>query len=70
MLAHVLSDFQITFTKGNLNNHIGVPLTIFSTNQNDDYVIVEIGANGLNEIGPLVKNYKLSSSNKHWLCSY
>ena len=40
MLAHVLSDFQITFTKGNLNNHIGVPLTIFSTNQNDDYVIV------------------------------
>ena len=58
MLAHVLSDFQITFTKGNLNNHIGVPLTIFSTNQNDDYVIVEIGANGLNEIGPLAKIIK------------
>ena len=38
MLAHVLSGYKITYTRGNLNNHIGVPLTIFSSNQDDDYV--------------------------------
>ena len=58
MLAHVLSGYKITYTRGNLNNHIGVPLTIFSSNQDDDYVIVEIGANGLNEIEPLSKIVK------------
>ena len=58
MLAYVLSDYKITYTQGNLNNHIGVPLTLLSSNQDDDYVIVEIGANGLNEIEPLSKIVK------------
>jgi len=55
MLAHVLSDYKITFTKGNLNNHIGVPLTLLSINQDEDFVIVEIGSNNPGEIEPLAK---------------
>ena len=55
MLAHVLSDYKITYTKGNLNNHIGVPLTLLSMNQDEDFVIVEIGSNNIGEIEPLSK---------------
>ena len=55
MIAHILSDCKICFTQGNLNNHIGVPLTLLSMKQNEDYVIVEIGSNNLGEIEPLAK---------------
>ena len=55
MLAHILSDYRVTFTNGNLNNHIGVPLTLLSINQNEDFVIVEIGSNKPGEIEPLAK---------------
>ena len=53
MVAHILSDHKICYTKGNLNNHIGVPLTLLSMKQNEDFVIIEIGANNLGEISPL-----------------
>ena len=53
MVAHILSDYKISYTKGNLNNHIGVPLTLLSINQNEDFVIVEVGSNNLGEIEPL-----------------
>ena len=52
MIAHVLSDHKICYTKGNLNNHIGVPLTLLSMSQDEEYVIIEIGANNLGEISP------------------
>ena len=55
MVAHILSDYKISYTKGNLNNHIGVPLTLLSINQDEDYVIVEVGSNNLGEIEPLAK---------------
>ena len=55
MVAHILSDFKVRYTKGNLNNHIGVPLTLLSIKQDDEYVVVEIGANNLGEIGPLAE---------------
>ena len=55
MVAHILSDYKISYTKGNLNNHIGVPLTLLSINQDEDFVIVEIGSNNLGEIEPLAK---------------
>jgi UDP-N-acetylmuramoyl-tripeptide--D-alanyl-D-alanine ligase len=58
MIAHILSDYKITYTKGNLNNHIGVPLTLLSINQDEDYVIVEIGSNNLGEIEPLARIVK------------
>jgi UDP-N-acetylmuramoyl-tripeptide--D-alanyl-D-alanine ligase len=37
-------------TDGNLNNHIGVPLTLLSFNENTDIGIVEMGANHQKEI--------------------
>ena len=37
-------------TVGNLNNHIGVPLTLLSFNKNTQIGIVEMGANHLQEI--------------------
>ncbi len=39
-----------TATKGNLNNHIGVPLTLLSMNSETEIGIVEMGANHLKEI--------------------
>lgn len=42
--------FEVYATKGNLNNHIGVPLTILSTPKNAEYLILEMGANHPGEI--------------------
>ena len=53
MLAHVLSDFQITFTKGNLNNHIGLPLSILSIDKTYDLAVLEFGASKLGDITEL-----------------
>ena len=39
----------------NYNNHIGVPLTIFNLNQDDEIAIIEMGMNHLNEIKYLSK---------------
>ncbi|OYX26380.1 MAG: UDP-N-acetylmuramoyl-tripeptide--D-alanyl-D-alanine ligase [Flavobacteriales bacterium 32-35-8] len=41
---------KTTATVGNLNNHIGVPLTLLSMNKNTEIGIVEMGANHLKEI--------------------
>ena len=37
-------------SKKNYNNHIGVPLTMFDLNKDDEIAIVEMGMNHLNEI--------------------
>lgn len=37
-------------TKGNLNNHIGVPLTLLDINKNTEIAIIEMGANHQKEI--------------------
>lgn len=51
LIYRVMSSHYDTFcTLGNLNNHIGVPLTILSTPENIDYLIVEMGANAQGEI--------------------
>ncbi|MDO4228408.1 MAG: UDP-N-acetylmuramoyl-tripeptide--D-alanyl-D-alanine ligase [Capnocytophaga sp.] len=51
LIKAVLSEaFNVTATKGNLNNHIGVPLTLLSIKPETDIAIVEMGANHLNEI--------------------
>jgi UDP-N-acetylmuramoyl-tripeptide--D-alanyl-D-alanine ligase len=42
--------FNTTATKGNLNNHIGVPLTLLSMNSTTEIGIVEMGANHRQEI--------------------
>ena len=40
-------------TKGNLNNHIGVPLTLLSAPADTEFMIVEMGANHQGEIDSL-----------------
>ncbi|WP_370477818.1 UDP-N-acetylmuramoyl-tripeptide--D-alanyl-D-alanine ligase [Tamlana flava] len=42
--------YQTTATIGNLNNHIGVPLTLLSMTNKTEIGIVEMGANHLKEI--------------------
>jgi UDP-N-acetylmuramoyl-tripeptide--D-alanyl-D-alanine ligase len=42
--------FNTTATVGNLNNHIGVPLTLLSMNKTTEIGIVEMGANHQKEI--------------------
>jgi len=37
-------------TKGNLNNHIGVPLTLFNLGREHKYAVIEMGANHPGEI--------------------
>jgi len=54
LLTSVLgSKYQITATKGNLNNHIGVPLTLLSVEEDTEYSIVEMGANNPYDIEEL-----------------
>lgn len=45
--------FKTFATKGNLNNHIGVPLTLLSIDSSIELAIVEMGANHLGEIALL-----------------
>jgi UDP-N-acetylmuramoyl-tripeptide--D-alanyl-D-alanine ligase len=51
LIHSVLSErFNITATFGNLNNHIGVPLTLLKINKNTEIALIEMGANHLKEI--------------------
>jgi UDP-N-acetylmuramoyl-tripeptide--D-alanyl-D-alanine ligase len=51
LIAAVLSKkYNTIYTKGNLNNHIGVPLTILSAPLDTEMLVIEMGANHLNEI--------------------
>ncbi|MCF8001257.1 MAG: UDP-N-acetylmuramoyl-tripeptide--D-alanyl-D-alanine ligase [Halanaerobiales bacterium] len=42
--------FKVKKSKGNLNNHIGVPLTLFRLEGNEDIFIVEMGMSNFGEI--------------------
>jgi len=51
LLRESLSSFgKVQATQGNLNNHIGVPLTLLSIEDDTDFAIVEMGANHPGEI--------------------
>jgi UDP-N-acetylmuramoyl-tripeptide--D-alanyl-D-alanine ligase len=50
--------FRIHSNPGNLNNHIGVPLTILMTDHENQYLIAEVAANHMGEIDFLARMLK------------
>lgn len=55
LVSAVLSQkYKVEYTKGNLNNHIGVPLTLLSISKDVEIAVVEMGANHPGEIKTLV----------------
>ncbi|SFE64498.1 UDP-N-acetylmuramoyl-tripeptide--D-alanyl-D-alanine ligase [Thermophagus xiamenensis] len=54
LIAAVLKKkYNVWYTQGNLNNHIGVPLTILSMPPQTQVAIIEMGANHIGEIAGL-----------------
>jgi len=54
LIAAILSTKKkVHFTKGNLNNHIGVPLTILSAPDDTEIMVIEMGASHIGEIRSL-----------------
>lgn len=51
--AVLSSHYPCHFTKGNLNNHIGVPLTLLAMPANCEVAVLELGANRPGEIAEL-----------------
>ena len=51
LVSRVLSQkFNTLYTQGNLNNHIGVPLTLLSVKSHHEIAVIEMGANHQKEI--------------------
>jgi UDP-N-acetylmuramoyl-tripeptide--D-alanyl-D-alanine ligase len=56
LIASVLrTRFRTKATEGNLNNHIGVPLTLIQLDEDDEFGVVEMGMNHPGELAPLVR---------------
>ena len=54
LIAIALSrEFRVAYTKGNLNNQIGVPLTLLSMNKSHEIGVVEMGASHPGDIREL-----------------
>ncbi len=54
LAAAVLSrKYSVHYTKGNLNNHIGVPLTLLQLKNEHDIAIIEMGASKIGDIKEL-----------------
>jgi len=54
LIAAVLSTkFNLLYTQGNLNNHIGVPLTLLRLNHEHEMAVIEMGANHPGDIKEL-----------------
>lgn len=59
MISSILSrSGNVLSTKGNLNNDIGVPQTLFDLDQKHDFAVIEMGANHLKEISRLCEMAK------------
>jgi len=56
MIAAILSlEGNVLATHGNLNNDIGMPLTLLRIRENHDFAVIEMGANHFGEIDFLTK---------------
>lgn len=56
LISHVLKQkYNVLATKGNLNNHIGVPLTLLQLKLEHEIAIIEMGANKPGDIQELVE---------------
>jgi UDP-N-acetylmuramoyl-tripeptide--D-alanyl-D-alanine ligase len=54
MLASILNECgSVHATKGNFNNHIGVPLTLMQLNAEHEFAVIEMGASAIGEIAYL-----------------
>ena len=53
--AVLTSQYNILITKGNLNNHIGVPLTLLQLNKEHEIAVIEMGASKIGDIKELVE---------------
>lgn len=53
LVAALSRKFKVHATAGNLNNHIGVPLTLLSMPADTEIAVIEMGANRPNDIGEL-----------------
>ena len=54
-LSVLRETFQVTGTAGNLNNHLGVPLSLLQAQSSDQFGVFEIGMNHPGETAPLAK---------------
>ncbi|HEX6836763.1 MAG TPA: UDP-N-acetylmuramoyl-tripeptide--D-alanyl-D-alanine ligase [Polyangia bacterium] len=55
ILASAAGEAAVLKTEGNLNNHLGVPLTLLGLHAGHRYAVVEMGMSGLGEIAYLTK---------------
>ena len=56
MIASILAQLGPTLaTRGNLNNHIGVPLTLLRLAATDRFAVIEMGANNAGEVAKLAR---------------
>jgi len=56
MIAAVLAKkFRVLRTRGNLNNHIGVPMTLFEIRRGHEIAVIEIGTNHFGEVKRLAE---------------
>ena len=56
MIAKVLAEkYNVLSTEGNLNNRVGVPMTLFRLNRKHELAVIEIGTNHPGEIAELCR---------------
>lgn len=53
--AVLATHYQVHATRGNLNNHIGVPLTLLAMSKDTEVAVIEMGANHQREIDALCR---------------